>query len=269
MATRRSHDRHGEPGRTGDDRLVTGLPPLYAHRLGRDPGPDCSRAGLHATLSGPVDGLECDVCLTADGRLALLHDPLLETATTAAGWAHRTTWDALRNARLRDRHGVPTRETPMLLDELLDSAPAELVVQVEVKAYGDPARARARAAAVSRVVNLPVDRDRVEVISFHVAACEEAAVHGLRARLITWSDYAPDALGRWARRSGVAGVCVEHFVLHAELVRRLRGNALSVTTGTINDAGLAARAADLGVDAITTDRPAALRAELAALERAA
>jgi glycerophosphoryl diester phosphodiesterase len=158
----------------------------------------------------------------------------------------------------------------MLLDELLDSAPSDLVIQVEVKAYGDPALTRATAAAVARLVDRPADRDRVEVISFHVAACEEAARLGLRARLVTWSDYAPDALARWARRSGVAGVCVEHFLLHPELVHRLRTRGLSVTTGTINDAALAARAAGLGVDAITSDRPAGLRAELlAALRRAA
>ncbi|MDQ3608745.1 MAG: hypothetical protein M3459_07580 [Actinomycetota bacterium] len=216
-----------------------------------------------------MDGLEADVCLTADGRLVLLHDPWLDTSTTARGWAHRTTWGALRAARLRDRAGTPTDETPMLLEELLDAAPLELLLQVEVKAYGDPALTRATAVAVSRVVAARADRERVEVLSFHVVACEEAARHGLTARLVTWADYAPDALARWARRANVAGVCVEHFLLHAGLVERLRAYGLSVTTGTINDGGLAARAAALGVDAITTDRPAALRRELATQSRAA
>jgi len=194
---------------------------------------------------------------------------VLKTGTTATGWAHQTTWKALRTARLRDRHGAPTSEKPILLDELLDLVPPELVLQIDVKAYGDPALARATAAAVSRVVSRPVDRDRVEVLSFAVAACEEAARAGLRARLVTWSDYAPDALVRWARRSGVDGVCVEHFLLHPELVHRLQAKRLSLTTGTINDPVLADRAARLGVEAITTDRPAALRTELAALAQLA
>jgi len=151
-------------------RVVIGLPALYAHRLGRDPGPDCSRAALRATLAGPVDGLEADVCLTADGRLAVLHDPWLRGCTTARGWAHRTTWDTLRAARLRDRAGAPTDETPMLLEELLDAVPLELALQVEVKAYGDPALTRATTVAVSRAVAAWADRERVEVLSFHVAA---------------------------------------------------------------------------------------------------
>ncbi len=245
------------------------LPPLYAHRLGRDPGPDCSRAALRATLAGPVDGLEVDVCLTADRRLVLLHDPWLGAGTTAEGWAHRTPWRTLRTARLRDRTGAPTGETPMLLEELLDAAPPELVLQVEIKAHGDLALTRATAAAVSRLVTAPADRERLEVLSFQVAGCEEAVRQGLRARLVAWADYAPDALGRWAQRAGVGGVCLEHFLLHAALVERLRGHGLSVSTGTINDPELAARAAALGVDAITTDRPAALHRGLATLSWAA
>jgi glycerophosphoryl diester phosphodiesterase len=53
--------------------------------------------------------------------------------------------------------------------------------------------------------------------------------------------------------------------LHSDLVERLRPSGLSVTTGTVNDAALVARAAALGVDAITTDRPGALHHELAAM----
>ena len=245
------------------------LPAFYAHRLGREPGPDCSRAALRATLAGPVDGFEVDVCLTADRRLVLLHDPWLAVCTTTQGWAHETTWESVRGARLRGREGAPTDEAPMLLEDLLDEAPPGLVLQIEIKAYGDPALARATTDATARLVIARAAADRVEVLSFHVAACEEAARRGLSSRLVTWADYAPDALARWARRAGVRGVCLEHFLLHPALVQRLRAHGLSVTTGTINDPVLAARAAALGVDAITTDRPAALRRELTAQALAA
>jgi glycerophosphoryl diester phosphodiesterase len=238
------------------------LPLLYAHRLGREPGPD-------STLAGPVDGLETDACLTADGRLVLLHDPWLSSSTTLRGWAHETAWSDLRHARLRDRDAAPTDETPMLLDELLDEAPVDVPVQVEVKAHGDPELARATAAAVCRVARPRPDHDRVEVLSFHTIACEETVRHGMPARLGAWADYAPAVLARWAARAGVGGVCIEHFLLHRALVERLRLDGLSVTTGTVNDAPLAARVAALGVDAITTDRPAALHNELAAMSLAA
>src|ERR1700722_14744889 len=102
------------------------MPPVYAHRLGREPGPDSSRSALSATLAGPVDGLETDVCLTADRRLVLLHDPWLDVGTSSRGWAHDASWSELRHARLKDRHGTLTDQTPMRLEELLDRAPIGL-----------------------------------------------------------------------------------------------------------------------------------------------
>src|ERR1039457_6041364 len=70
-------------------KVVATLVQLYAHRLGREPGPDSSRAALRATLAGPVDGLETDACLTPDGRLVLLHEPWLSSSTTLRGWVHQ------------------------------------------------------------------------------------------------------------------------------------------------------------------------------------
>jgi glycerophosphoryl diester phosphodiesterase len=245
------------------------MPPLYAHRLGRDAGPDSSRAALSATLRDPVDGLETDVCLTADRRLVLLHDPWLSGATTSHGWAHQTVWSDLSNARLRDRHGAVTRETPMLLEELLERVPADLPVQIEVKAHGDPELARATAAQVCRVVTAQTASRRLEVLSFHTRACEEAARQGVQSRLIIWADYAPGALLNWASEAGVGGVCIEHFLLHPGLLDRLRTGGLSVSTGTINDWTIATWAASLGIDSITTDRPGALRRELMQTQAAA
>jgi hypothetical protein len=107
----------------------------------------------------------------------------------------------------------------------------------------------------------------VEVLSLHTIACEETVRHGTPARLVASADYAPAALARWAALAGVGCVCIEHFLLHPAVVECLRLGGLSVTT--INDAALAARAAVLGVDAITTDRPAAPHHQLAATSQPA
>jgi glycerophosphoryl diester phosphodiesterase len=238
---------------------VNELPPLYAHRLGRVPGPDSSLAALEATLAEPVGGLETDICLTADGRLALLHDPWLAIGTTGSGWARKTPWRDVRALRLRDRFGGASGERPLALEELLERTPADVVVQLDVKTHGDPELAVATAQAACRVAGR-YPAHRVEVISFHADACAAAARLGHRARLIIWADYAPHALGAWARDAGVGGVCVEHFLLHAAFADQLRAEGLSVTTGTVNDAELARRVARIGVDAITTDDPARLRA---------
>jgi hypothetical protein len=189
----------------------------------------------------------------------LLHDPLLPIGTTLDGWAHQRTAGEIRAGRLRDAAGRPTDQRPLGLDELLDAAPAELPVQVEVKALGDPALARRTAAAVRE--NHRADSERLEVISFWSGACALAAAAGFRARLVLMAEYEPEVLAAWATRHGVQGVCVEHFLLSRGLVELLRGARLSVSTGTVNHPALLARLAPLELDAVCTDRPHELRAD--------
>ena len=106
--------------------VVATLPPLYATVSAaiRDPTRREQRCGRRSLVRSMVLRRMC--CLTADGRLVLLHDPWLSSSTTLRGWAHQTAWGDLRGARLRDRDGAPTAETPMLLEELLDDAPGDL-----------------------------------------------------------------------------------------------------------------------------------------------
>ena len=231
------------------------LPPLYAHRLGRAYGPDSSAAALRGALAAGVDGLETDVCLTADGALVLLHDPYLPLGTDLEGFAHERTARELRRARLRDRDGRLSAEAPLFVEDLLAAAPRDVALQLEVKAHADPALAARTADALAERGR----GRRIEVLSFNAETCARAAALGCQARLVAWADYAPAALARWARRHGVGGVCVEHFLLSPALMGALRGGGLSVTTGTINEPALLDRVLPLRPDAVTSDRPHMLR----------
>jgi glycerophosphoryl diester phosphodiesterase len=235
------------------------LPPLYAHRLGRAYGPDSSAAALRGALAAGVDGLESDVCRTADGALVLLHDPYLPLGTDLEGFAHERTARELRRARLRDREDRLTAETPLFVGDLLAVAPRDVVLQLEVKAHADPTLAGRTVDALAERLRGRTRGQRIEVLSFTAAACARAAELGCPARLVVWADYTPAALVRWARRHGVSGVCVEHFLLTPALMGALRAGGLSVTTGTLNEPALLDRILPLRPDAVTSDRPHTLR----------
>ena len=100
--------------------------------------------------------------------------------------------------------------------------PRELVLQLDVKSHADPELATRTVEALAVALAAALRGRRVEVLWFVSAACARAASLGLPARLVIWADYAPRALARWARRHGVGGVCVEHFVLSRALVAALR-----------------------------------------------
>ncbi len=238
--------------------------PLIAHRCGRAYGPDSSRRALRAALAGgPLRGVETDVCLTRDGALVCLHDPYLALGTTLTGWAHERSAADVLAGRLLDGEGRATAERPLLVDEVLDLVPPGLTVQLDVKAHADAALARRTADALAAVLARRPDAGRVEVLSFHAAAVKQAVSHGLAGRLVIWADYAPAALARWAADLALRGVCVEHFLLGQPLVAALRDAGLSVTTGTVNHAAIAERVLAHAPDALTSDRPHQLAAELA------
>jgi glycerophosphoryl diester phosphodiesterase len=246
------------------------LPPLFAHRLGRAYGPDSSFAALERALAG-CDGVETDVCMTADEELVLLHDPLLSAGTNLQGWVHQHSFDRIRReAVLLDRDRRPTGERPLSLDELLDATPRDMPVQVDIKAHADPELAARTARVVCERYARTRRRGRVEVISFHSSACAVAAAHGFASRLVVFADYAPEALATWASRHGVGGVSVEHFLLTTRLARVFRLAGLSVNTGTINDAELLLRVVRAACpDAVCSDRPAELRREARLLDEGA
>ena len=98
---------------------------LIAHRLGRAYGPDNSEAALRRSLAGPLEGVETDVCLTADGELVLLHDPLLSLGTTLSGWVHERRAEELQGASILDSSGAPVGEPPLTLARLLELTPPE------------------------------------------------------------------------------------------------------------------------------------------------
>lgn len=237
---------------------------LIAHRLGKAYGPDNSATALRRSLAGPLEGVETDVCLTADGELALLHDPLLSLGTTLSGWAHEHTLDELSRSSLLGEGGQPADEPPLTLDQLLEMTPPELIVQVEVKTQSNPELARRTAATICERYCHSRERQRLEVISFHTDACQVAAAACFRTRLVICADYAPEGLAGWAMRHGVTGVKVEHFLLSDVLVGTLRAAGITVSTGTVNDVELLEKVLAVQPRCITTDRPHELRAEAVA-----
>jgi glycerophosphoryl diester phosphodiesterase len=243
---------------------VTVAGDLIAHRLGKAYGPDNSATALRRSLAGPLEGVETDVCLTADGGLVLLHDPLLSHCTTLSGWAHERTLEELSRASVLTSDGEPAEEPPMTLDQLLEVTPPELIVQVEVKTQSNPELARETAAVICERYGRSHERRRLEVISFHTGACEVAAAAGFRTRLVIWADYAPEVLAGWAMRHRVTGVKVEHFLLSDQLVGILRAADITVSTGTVNDVVLLEKVLAARPRCITTDRPHELRAEAVA-----
>jgi glycerophosphoryl diester phosphodiesterase len=242
---------------------------VYAHRLGGSYGPEGSRAALERSLSGPVDGVEADVVLSADGEVIACHDPLLEISTAnLEGWAHERDAKTLMGARLLDERGEPSDQTALSLRQLLDLVPGDLTVQLDVKAYADPGLARRTAERCCEIIDEHGRRAQSEIISFFSIACEAATERGFRTRLVIWADYAPRALCGWARERGIRGISVEGFILERTLRDALREADLTLCVGAVNNRDQLLRVLEFEPDVMVSDRPHELNRALSELRDA-
>jgi glycerophosphoryl diester phosphodiesterase len=213
--------------------------------------PENTLAALAAALDQGADGVELDVRRTADGALALSHDPHLPDG--------RAVIDVVRS-ELPDSMAV--------LGEALDVLTEARIVNIEIKNLpGDPDFDESEQVAADVVALLrgraELAGGRMLVSSFHLATIDR--VHELAPELSTaWLVIDPAASGetieRTARRGHVA-LHPHHAFVNADIVAAAHAAGLAVNTWTCDEPERIRWLADLGVDAVVTnDPPAALAA---------
>jgi glycerophosphoryl diester phosphodiesterase len=236
--------------------------PIYAHRFGSEYGPESSAAALERTLDGPIDGIEVDVLVSLDERVIALHDPYLPYCCTGTGWAHETPAAEILRERILDDAGEPTHQPPLALEAALELVPAEMPLQLDVKAYADESLAVRTAQRACEVVEAHGTAERLEIISFFTAACEIARRRSIAARLVAWADYDPGGLVDWVRRRDIGGVSLEGFMVLPEMRERLKAAGISLSVGAVNAVDQLERLLPLEPDILVSDRPHELRREL-------
>jgi glycerophosphoryl diester phosphodiesterase len=222
---------------------VSGPPLVVAHRGASAHAAENSIAAFEAAVRFGADGVELDVRATADGALAVHHDPALADG--------------------REVHELLADELPAEVCDLAAAFAAcgQLLVNVEIKA-DRPGSGAALAAPVVEACR--TWGGRVLVSSFDPATIDE--VRRLdqdlaTAQLTFLLDRPVDDVVRWVARRGHAAWHPLHATLDAEAVAAAHGAGLAVNTWTVDDPGRVVELAGWGVDAIVTnDVPATMAA---------
>lgn len=254
---------------------------VAAHRGGALLWPENSLGAFRNALGLGVDLLELDVHLTADGALAVLHDPTLDRTTEATGPLAGWSGADLRRLRLRGPDGRLTEErVPMLGDALALLAPTRAGLLLEVKGpQPGVAVSWVRRDGVARPI--PGERydgleervadalraaslvERTTVISFNPEALARtrARLPGLRTALLVLQAHVeavgarPEETVGWAVDAGATDVGLQHTLVDARVVAAARAAKLTLGAWTVNLEPAMRRLAALGVDILTSDRP--------------
>lgn len=242
-------------------------PIAVAHRGGAGDWPENTLSAFEHAVGLGYHYVETDVHVTADGVLVAFHDDSLDRVTDRSGRIADLPWAEVRRALVRPPPGSAAAPAAIpLLEELLGAWP-ELRVNIDAKTDATLAplvRALERTRAMDRTcVAAFSDRRlaRIRRLTRHRLCTAIGPVNIARLRL------ASRGVPVGPIDAGCAQVPTRAWgqvLVDARFIAAAHRRALKVHVWTIDDAAEMRRLLDLGVDGIMTDRPAVLKAVLAA-----
>ncbi|GAB3586450.1 glycerophosphodiester phosphodiesterase [Leifsonia lichenia] len=223
-------------------------PHASAHRGDSSVFRENTLPAVRSAIAKGAEVVEIDVRITADGDVVVLHDPTLERL-----WNDRRPIDAVPTADLASFGGADDR--PPLLAEVLplfSVTASRLVIDMDDARFAAPAHAVA-AAASGVTVDWCGDLDGMRVIR---SLDEQARIW------LPWRALRVPTAAELAELAPVT-VNVPFPIADAAFVRGVHDLGLPVTVWTLDDPDDIARAFELGVDSITTNRLDQLQAMIA------
>jgi len=238
---------------------------IIAHRGASHDAPENTLAAVRLAWSQEADAVEVDVHLTADERLAVIHD--LDTRRTT-GMMKLVRDCTLAELQLLDAGSWKAPEfrgeSIPALDAVLALVPVGKRVFIEVKSGPDAVPPLVRALARS-----PLSPEQVAVISFDLETVRRAKRQLSRCE-VSWILERDSPEGRLARHeilqrareAGLDGLDLEAEWVETTWAQQIRVAGFKLYVWTVDDAPLARQLVEAGVNGITTNRPGWLRGEL-------
>lgn len=245
---------------------ASGRPLVMGHRGAAGHAPENTLAAFERGLSLGADVLECDVHLTRDGRLAVIHDDTVDRTTNGHGPVASHSLAELQSLDAGAWRGPEfTGQRVPALEEVLDLARGRGRVAVEIK-RGQNSRPGIEDAVVRTVERSGMVED-VLVISFdHPAVSRVRQLCPRVAGGILYSTRPADPIA--VARAFDAQVLLPRWTLVSpEDVEEAHRAGLLVLPWTVNEPEQMAQLLALGVDGLGTDYPDRLRAVVDRLTR--
>ena len=229
-------------------------PAIVGHRGASAHAPENTLAAFRRALEDGAQLLECDVHLSADGHVVVMHDETIdrtaaEDSPLRTGAIGDLTRAELDTVLLEGEERIPS------LAELFEMTTAPLFIEVKVAA------AAPAVAGLLRTLPSGTPAAASTVISFHAAALAE--IRRTTGTPVSYLVEQVDELAiTTARELGAAGVGPSINGLSLRAAEAVHEAGMTVNPWTANTAAQLEVALACGVDTLTTDDPAWLQREL-------
>lgn len=234
-------------------------PLSIAHRGFSAVYPENTLEAYRSAIELGVEMIECDVNITSDGKLVMLHDITLDRTTTGRGRVNAARWEEVRQLEASGRFGQEFRSAriPSAEETLVLFNEAGVLSCFEVKGADANESDRIALALVELFVKHNM-LDRAFLSSYHHGALHRAK--GKCSELLLAPERLPDDAPadppeslRQALSFGAPVLQHQHTVLTSELVSVLHENQIAVWAWTTNDASSMTSSIQTGADGLMSD----------------
>lgn len=244
---------------------------LYGHRGAAAVAPENTVASFAAAMAAGADGVECDVRLTADGHLVVIHDDDVARTTGAEGLVSSMTLEAVRlldassrfaGRRVEPPGGEAVQRIPTA-EEVWTATRGRVIFEIKGTSWA-PVDARATARALVRFL---AGRDASDAILSCFDPIVLAVVRAEARGVVTGLLSAPAFDAASVIEAAVAGshaVCfLPDAVVTAAAVDAAHEAGRLMIPWTVNEPARLRELARWGADGVITDDPGAAGKALA------
>jgi len=236
---------------------------IWAHRGASAKAPENTLAAFQLAHEMGADGVELDVQLTADGHVVCIHDETLDRTTTGRGPVVERTLREVKTFDASDgREGFTCEAVPTLEEVLELVAPTGMTVNIELKNSIEPYPGIEQ--AVLKIVEASGMTERIIYSSFNHISATRLARSSQRIRVgLLFSDVLAEPWD-YAQRLDMTALHPhwKYVSFVPETIERCHALGMAINVWTVDNPETVRRLADLGADAVITNRPDAARAAL-------
>ena len=216
--------------------------------------PEHTLAGYQRAIELRVDGVECDVRLTADGELVLMHDATVDRTSHTHGSIASMTLTELKRLSF-DGHPIAT------LREVLQALlPSPLSFSIETK-HPHRFSLELEAATIALLDDVGFPRDRARIMSFSAAALKRAHDAAPDIPRVFLEETLP-LCEELPAHATIAGPGVQQLRTEPEFVARMHDRGVQVHVWTVDTPEDLQFCIEADVDAVITNRSADILAIL-------
>lgn len=241
---------------------------VVAHRGGAALAPENTLFAFENALKLGVDMVECDVHLSKDGQVVVMHDPDVSRTTNGRGLISDLTSAELRqlNASAKFSGGsVPVQPVPTL-GELLDLVKGKTGIQIEIKLSASNTRYPGIEQKVIDLVNARGMANDVIIISFDFPTLTQVKQIDARIKIgaLVRADWFLLRSPEKSVSDAIEQTGADYFMptaspVNQAIVEAAHARGIKMGVWTVDTLSDMKRYAEYGVDAITTNRPDELK----------